>query len=125
VSMDWFDVGLIDDIPQLGARVVATVVGDIAVFRTANDAVFALEDKCPHRGGPLSQGIVHDRSVACPLHNWVIRLDTGEARAPDVGCARTIPVRIDGRHISIDLASFIKGRRDERVVYLSECRPAQ
>ena len=123
--MDWLDVGLIDDIPQLGARVVTTVIGDIAVFRTAGDAIFALEDKCPHRGGPLSQGIVHDRSVACPLHNWVIGFDTGEARAPDVGCTRTVAVRLDGRRISIDLASFIKSRRDERVVYLSECRPAR
>ena len=123
---EWLDVGLIDNIPVLGARVVATVLGNIAVFRTEDDAVFALEDKCPHRGGPLSQGIVHDRSVACPLHNWVIHLDSGEARAPDVGCARTIPVKIDGRRVSLRLDGFVKGKRDDRVVYLATaCRAAR
>jgi nitrite reductase (NADH) small subunit len=120
---EWLNIGLIDDIPMLGARVVATVVGNIAVFRTEGDAIFALDDKCPHRGGPLSQGIVHDRAVACPLHNWVISLETGEARAPDKGCSRTIPVRLDGRRISLKLESFVRGKRDDRVVYLpTACR---
>ena len=124
--VEWLDVGLIDNIPVLGARVVATVFGNIAVFRTDGDAVFALEDRCPHRGGPLSQGIVHDRSVACPLHNWVISLENGEARSPDKGCTRTIPVRLDGRRISLNLESFASGPREDRVVYLSAaCRAAE
>jgi nitrite reductase (NADH) small subunit len=94
----WIDVGGVEDIPPRGARVVKTWRGDIAVFRTAGDEVFALDDRCPHKGGPLSQGIVHGRAVACPLHNWVISLETGEAAAPDRGCTRTIPVRlVDGR----------------------------
>ena len=104
----WLDVGLIDDIPILGARIVATVFGNIAVFRTEGDTVFALEDRCPHRGGPLSQGIVHDRSVACPLHNWRISLSTGEALGDDKGCTPTVPVKIDGGRVLICRASTLK-----------------
>jgi nitrite reductase (NADH) small subunit len=97
-SQLWTDVGALDDVPRLGARVVATPEIDIAVFRTADDQVFALHDRCPHKQGKLSQGIVHGNSVTCPLHNWVIGLADGQAREPDEGCARRIPVRLlDGR----------------------------
>ena len=65
----WIEVGKVEEIPQLGARVVRTPEGDIAVFRTSEDEIFALRDKCPHKGGPLSQGIVHGNRVACPLHD--------------------------------------------------------
>jgi nitrite reductase (NADH) small subunit len=92
----WIEVGRLDDIPPLGARVVRTSDGDIAVFRTAQDEVFALRDKCPHKGGPLSQGIVHGRRVACPLHDWKIHLDSGRAVGPDEGCAARFPVRVEG-----------------------------
>jgi nitrite reductase (NADH) small subunit len=100
----WIEIGTVDDIPPLGARVVGTARGDIAVFRTAEDEVFALDDRCPHKGGPLSQGIVHGRSVACPLHNWVIDLASGEAAAPDSGCAASVPVRLAGRRILLFVA---------------------
>ena len=86
----------LQDIPRLGSRVVRTEAhGDIAVFRNAEDEVFALADKCPHKGGPLSQGIVFGRSVACPLHNWTIGLDDGKAAAPDEGCANRFAVRVE------------------------------
>lgn len=103
MSNDWIEVGSINDIPPKGARVVRTGKGDIAVFRTATDEIFALRDKCPHKGGPLSQGIVHDRKVACPLHDWKIRLDSGEAVAPDEGCAARYPVRLEGERIYLSL----------------------
>jgi len=73
--------------------------GDIALFRTVNDEVFAVRDACPHSGGPLSQGIVHGRRVTCPLHNWVIDLASGEAQAPDEGCAGTYPVRVEAGRV--------------------------
>jgi assimilatory nitrate reductase catalytic subunit len=95
----WRDVGLIEDIPRLGARVVATARGNVAVFRTAADEIFALDDRCPHKAGPLSQGIVHGRHVTCPLHNWVIDLATGEAVAPDRGCTRKVPVQVRDRRV--------------------------
>lgn len=90
---DWKKLCQLDDIPRLGSRVVAAVGGDIAVFRLANDEVFAVHDKCPHKGGPLSQGIVTDKTVTCPLHGWKIRLDTGEAVTPDVGCSPPFSVK--------------------------------
>jgi nitrite reductase (NADH) small subunit len=90
----WLTVGRLEDIPRQGARVVAAPGGNIAVFRTVDDEVFALRDRCPHKGGHLSQGIVHGKKVACPLHDWKINLDSGIAVAPDEGCAASFPVRI-------------------------------
>ena len=100
---NWIEIGTLDDIPRQGARVVRRADGDIAVFRTLDDDVFALRDKCPHKGGPLSQGIVHGNKVACPLHDWKIVLDTGMAVAPDEGCAARFPVRIDGDKVFLSL----------------------
>lgn len=103
--MVWRDVGAIDDIPSLGARVVVVKEREIAVFRTAADDVFALYDRCPHKGGRLSQGIVHGTSVTCPLHNWVICLADGKAVAPDEGCVPSVPVRLEGRRILLAVGS--------------------
>jgi nitrite reductase [NAD(P)H] small subunit len=92
---DWLDLGPVDQIPFRGARSVPVDGGEeIAVFRTGNGEIFALVNKCPHKGGPLSQGIVHGESVACPLHNWSISLRSGRAQGPDIGCTPTIPVRV-------------------------------
>lgn len=94
----WLDIGRIEDIPPLGARVVRRPEGDIAVFRASDDRIFALDDRCPHRGGPLSQGIVHGARVTCPLHNWVVELGDGTAVLPDEGCVAVYPVRVvEGR----------------------------
>lgn len=102
-GMEWLAVGRVEDIPRMGARVVEREEGDIAVFRTAADEFFALRDRCPHRGGPLSQGIVHGRRVACPLHDWKIHLDTGLAVAPDEGCAASYPVRVEDGVVYLSL----------------------
>jgi nitrite reductase (NADH) small subunit len=102
-SLTWRTVGVLEDIPRLGSRVVTTPSGDIAVFRTADDSVFALYDRCPHKAGKLSQGIVHGQSVTCPLHNWVIDLADGKAREPDEGCTRIVPVRVTGRVILLEV----------------------
>lgn len=95
----WVRVCRLEDIPPLGARVVHREAGDVAVFRNAENEVFALADHCPHKGGPLSQGIVHGRKVACPLHGWNIRLEDGCAVAPDEGCAATFPVRVENGEV--------------------------
>ena len=99
----WIEIGPLDEIPRQGARVVQTAAGDIAVFRTGDDALFALRDHCPHKGGPLSQGIVSGHRVACPLHDWKIALDTGRAVAPDEGCAARYPVRVLEGRVSVSL----------------------
>lgn len=98
---DWVKVGLLDDIPRRGARCVVTAAGRIAVFRTVTDEVFALDDRCPHRGGPLSQGIVHGRAVTCPLHNWTIDVATGAALGADSGQVRTFAVRVEDGVLSL------------------------
>ena len=100
---EWKPICLVDDIPQLGSRCVRRPAGaDVAVFRAADDKVFALLDRCPHKGGPLSQGIVFGHSVACPLHNWTIGLDDGCARAPDVGCAVKFAVKVEAGQVFLD-----------------------
>ena len=106
----WTDVCGLADIPRLGARVVATAIGPVAVFRTGDDKVFALEDRCPHRGGPLSQGIVHGWRVTCPLHDWTIDLESGTAMAPDEGCAAVVPVHVVDGVVALDLASTVSER---------------
>ena len=94
-SGTWVQVCNLDDIPLLGSRVVQRERGEhIALFRPAADRVFALADRCPHKGGPLSQGIVAGDTVTCPLHGWNIALDSGNACAPDAGCARSYRVRV-------------------------------
>ncbi|AEG93763.1 nitrite reductase small subunit NirD [Ramlibacter tataouinensis] len=99
----WQRVCGIADIPVLGSRRVARPRGlDVAVFRNAQDQVFALLDRCPHKGGPLSQGIVFGNSVACPLHNWTIALDDGCARQPDEGCTPRFAVRVEGGDVFLD-----------------------
>jgi nitrite reductase (NADH) small subunit len=95
----WVDVGAAEAVPARGARVVSLPQGDVAIFRAADDSLFALRDRCPHKGGPLSQGIVHGHAVTCPLHNWVISLQTGEAQGADSGCTPSIPLRLEGGRI--------------------------
>ena len=103
LTQTWVRVGTLSDIPQRGARCVKNGDMSIAIFRTADDQVFALEDKCPHRNGPLSQGIVHDGCVTCPLHNWVISLETGAAQGADEGQTLSFPVRFEGGDIVLNL----------------------
>ncbi|MGE8356836.1 MAG: nitrite reductase small subunit NirD [Microvirgula sp.] len=95
----WRRVCAVDDIPLLGSRVITRDSGNVAVFRCDLTRVFALLDRCPHKGGPLSQGIVHGDSVTCPLHGWNIDLASGEARAPDTGCARHVPCRVENGEV--------------------------
>ncbi|HIJ21641.1 MAG: nitrite reductase small subunit NirD [Gammaproteobacteria bacterium] len=90
------EIGKPSQIPLRGSRTVSTDEGDIAIFRTAEETFFAVKDSCPHRQGPLSQGIVHGNRVTCPLHNWVIDLESGEATGPDKGCTPTYQIELEG-----------------------------
>jgi nitrite reductase (NADH) small subunit len=106
---EWLDVGPVADIPMRGARTIQVEGGEeIAVFRTGDNAVFALINRCPHKQGPLSQGIVTGHSVSCPLHNWSIALATGEAQGADTGCTPVIPARISGGRVLLCRASALK-----------------
>ncbi len=103
---NWQRVCDLKDLPPLGARVVSHAQGDIAVFRGAGEEVFALLDRCPHKGGPLSQGIVFGRHVSCPLHGWTIGLADGVAVAPDQGCTPGFEVRLDGGQVYLRLPAL-------------------
>ncbi|MGM9483272.1 nitrite reductase small subunit NirD [Roseateles sp. NT4] len=120
--MSWTHVCDLQDIPVLGSRRVRRAAGvDVALFRNADDEVFALLDRCPHKGGPLSQGIVFGRNVACPLHNWTIGLADGAAREPDEGCTPAFQVKLEGGSVfllqaeldtlALDLAAPVAGPR--------------
>ena len=104
----WVEVGRVGDVPRRGARVVKTPSIDVAIFRTATDQVFALEDRCPHMDGPLSQGIVHGDKVTCPLHDWVIDLLSGQAQGADVGCTRTVTMKVETGRIYLDFAALAR-----------------
>jgi len=106
---DWLAVCRLEDIPPSGARIVRIPgVPDLALFRTLDDRVFALRDRCPHNGGPLSQGIVHGARVTCPLHAWVIELDGGRAVEPDVGAATCVRVRCEGGEVALHRADLMR-----------------
>ncbi len=102
------DIGALSDIARQGARLVKTAYGCVAVFRTAADEVFAIDDRCPHKGGPLSEGIVHGTRVTCPLHNWVFDLATGQAQGADVGQVGSYAVRIEGGRLLLDATRLLR-----------------
>ncbi|KMK68011.1 nitrite reductase small subunit NirD [Puniceibacterium sp. IMCC21224] len=104
----WIDIGPITAIPVRGARVIKTAQGCVAVFRTTKDEIFAVDDRCPHKGGPLSEGIVHGASVTCPLHNWVFDLATGMAKGADQGQIGTYPLRVEGGRMLLDVTYLAK-----------------
>ena len=105
-ALTWVDVGAVTDIPRRGSRRAPSPKGDIAIFRTGDGEVFALYDRCPHKGGPLSEGIVHGRVVTCPLHAWNIDLASGEALGADrgKGCAHVVPLEVREGRLLLGLA---------------------
>ncbi len=119
----WTAICRVDDIPRAGARRVARDGATaVALFRTDDDQVFALLDRCPHKGGPLSQGIVFGHAVACPLHNWSIALADGQARAPDTGCAARFAVKVDAGIVMLDARELRHHARDSGVMAIAANR---
>lgn len=112
---EWTVICRVEDIPVLGSRRVARPQGmDVAVFRNDQDQVFALLDRCPHKGGPLSQGIVFGTSVACPLHNWTIGLADGSAQAPDEGCTQRFSCKVEAGQVLLDPVELATLALDEQ-----------
>ena len=107
---DWIDIAALSDIPVRGARVVKTHAGCVAVFRTASDQVFALDNTCPHKAGPLAEGLVHGAAVTCHLHNWVISLETGLVQGADEGEVATYPARVENGRILLDASRLRRER---------------
>jgi nitrite reductase (NADH) small subunit len=108
VANEWIPICQVTDIPILGARRVARERGvAVAIFRNASDGVFALLDRCPHKGGPLSQGIVFENTVACPLHNWQIGLSDGCAKAPDEGCTPAFACKVENGRVFLNRSELV------------------
>jgi len=121
----WTPICRVDDIPPLGARRVVRPQGlPVAVFRTADDRIYALLDRCPHKGGPLSQGIVFGDAVACPLHNWAIQLADGQARAPDEGCTPAFACKVEGGQVFLDADELAAKALDLAAPVAGPCRHA-
>ena len=121
----WKKLCAVDDIPMLGARRLKRAQGaDVAIFRTEGDRVFALLDRCPHKGGPLSQGIVFGERVACPLHNWSIGLADGCAQAPDVGSTPRFSLKVEDGQVYVDLQELASVATDELPACASACAHA-
>lgn len=109
---DWLDIGPTTQISPGNARTMpvradADMAREIAIFHTLDNRFYALLNRCPHKAGPLSQGIVHGDVVTCPLHNWNISLRTGEAQGTDQGCVPTIPLRVDAGRIYLLRAAVL------------------
>ncbi len=100
---EWIKIAPLDDVPKSGSRVVKNGTVDIAIFRTDDDRVFALHDKCPHKGGPLSQGIMYGDKIACPLHSWKISMVDGNAEEPDEGHTACFNIKVEDNHIYLEL----------------------
>ena len=100
---NWVKIAPLNEIPKLGSRVVRTKEIEIGVFRTEDDRVFAINNMCPHKGGPLSQGIVYGDKVACPLHSWKISLVDGKAEEPDVGETTCFNTKIEDGFVYLEL----------------------
>jgi len=93
-TMAELKLGPIDSIPPGEGRNFAACGQKIAVFRTRAGGVFAVQAECPHRHGPLADGLVGGTTLICPLHSWKFDLETGNALFGDCG-VKTYPVRVD------------------------------
>ena len=110
IETNWIEIGKVSDIPLRGARRLCVGGQPIAIFRTGRNEIFALVDRCPHRGGPLSEGIVSEQSVTCPLHNWTIDLPTGKALAPDEGETQSLPLKLVGNKVLLHIEPLAGSR---------------
>ena len=93
--MNWEFVCDLEDIPARGARTVIAGKMEIGLFRISNGTVRAVENRCPHKQGPLAEGIVSGELVICPLHGWKINMPDGQVQPPDAGCVKVFATRIE------------------------------
>lgn len=109
----WIRVTTRDHVPPREGRTVRLPGLELALFNLG-DRFVALENRCPHGGGPLADGIVSGCAVVCPLHGWRIGLETGAVERPDgaSACIETFPARLDGDTVLVEVPSG-GGRRGQ------------
>lgn len=99
----WIAALNINEIPSMGSRILYYKNDEIAIFKTKDGNVHAISNICPHKKGKLSEGLVHENMVTCPLHNWDIDLKTGIAKGEDCDCTTTYEIMIKEELIYIKL----------------------
>ena len=104
----WYRIGRVEHIPQREGRAVTIANREFAIFNVG-DRFLAVDGRCPHKGGPLCDGIVAGDTVVCPLHAWKIGLASGEVLRPTgiAACVHTYPVRVEHGVVMLGLASDV------------------
>ena len=118
-SKKWARMARCEDIPLREGRCLRAGDGEIAIFNLG-DRFLAVSNRCPHKGGPLSEGIVSGDAVVCPLHSWKVNLETGDVERPadTLACAESFPVRVEGGVISVELPIKSTARKESPMVCL-------
>jgi nitrite reductase (NADH) small subunit len=97
-------IGEVADLPQKLGKTFTIGSKEIAVFKLENGNIRAIENRCPHKGGVLAEGIVSGEHVFCPMHDWKISVKDGKVQAPDVGCVQSYPVEVKGDRVFIRIS---------------------
>ena len=117
MTTNWIRVTPVENVPPREGRAVLIGDREIALFNLgpstalgAGDQFLATDNQCPHKGGPLCDGIVTGSSVVCPLHGWKVSLNTGQVERPAHGkdhCVTTYPTRIEDGVVLIGLPAEV------------------
>jgi nitrite reductase (NADH) small subunit len=104
MTTQWVRITHCGNIPLREGRSVRIGSREIAIFNLG-DRFLAVENRCPHKGGPLSEGIVSGSLVVCPLHSWKIDLECGAIKKPaDIGaCVKRFSTRVEDGIVSIEV----------------------
>lgn len=93
--MSKIEISSVEQLPEKLGKCVKVRDMELALFRSSSGQIYALENRCPHKGGDLSQGIVSGEFVFCPLHDWKICMKDGKVQEPDHGCVKTYKVEMN------------------------------
>ncbi len=92
---NWIKIIQVEDVPVMGSRKVVVGDDEIVIFKTRDESIFAVNNVCPHKQGKLSEGLVHDHMVTCPMHNWDIDLETGVVKDEDNSCTKKYETKVE------------------------------
>ena len=116
--MKWYPVPGAESIPPREGRKVKHKDLEVALFNVG-DGYLAVDNRCPHKQGPLADGILSGKNVFCPLHNWKISLESGCALSGGQGQVKTYPVKVVGGNICIAFEEGYFKTVDDKVVPVS------
>lgn len=97
---EWYSAGTVSDIAANKVKYLDISGREIALFQIGS-AFFAIDNSCPHRGGPLFRGAIEGSSVRCPLHGWLFDIPTGECKNQPGTKINSYPVKIENESVYI------------------------